>query len=101
MNKEESMVKINACKNATNSSKKVSINVNTSETPILPGTVNCCRNKYTIAISPITTEWPAVMFANNLNINENGIVNIPNTSIGASTNLNGTGTPGIQKICFQ
>ncbi len=33
--------------------------------------------------------------------NEKGLINIPNSSIGANIIFIGTGTPGIQKICFQ
>ena len=44
---------------------------------------------------------PAVMFANNRIINEIGFVKIPINSIGIKNNFIGTGTPGIQKICFQ
>ena len=44
---------------------------------------------------------PAEMFANNLIINEIGLMKIPKNSIGAKNNFIGTGMPGIQKICFQ
>ena len=45
--------------------------------------------------------WPAVMFANNRIIKDNGFTNMPIISIGAKNSFIGTGTPGIQKICFQ
>ena len=44
---------------------------------------------------------PAEIFANNLIINEIGFIKIPKNSIGARNNFIGTGSPGIQKICFQ
>ena len=44
---------------------------------------------------------PAEMFANNLIISEMGFIKIPKNSIGAKNSFIGTGTPGIQKICFQ
>ena len=44
---------------------------------------------------------PAEMFANNLIINEIGLMKIPKNSIGAKNSFMGTGMPGIQKICFQ
>ena len=44
---------------------------------------------------------PAEIFANNLIINEIGLIKIPKNSIGAKNNFIGTGMPGIQKICFQ
>ena len=44
---------------------------------------------------------PAEIFANNLIINEIGLMKIPKNSIGARNSFIGTGNPGIQKICFQ
>ena len=44
---------------------------------------------------------PAVMLAKSRIINEIGLVNIPMISIGIRKIFIGTGTPGIQKICFQ
>ena len=44
---------------------------------------------------------PAEIFANNLIIKETGFIKIPKNSIGAKNNFIGTGTPDIQKICFQ
>ena len=57
-----------------------------------------------IKISPIrlyNTTCPAKIFAYNRSINEKGLINMPNNSIGASRGLRITGTPGIQKMCFQ
>lgn len=45
--------------------------------------------------------WPAVILANKRMVNEKGFTNIPIISIGARNIFIGTGTPGIQKICFQ
>ena len=44
---------------------------------------------------------PAVMFANKRIISEAGFIKIPANSIRAKKGFNGTGTPGIQKMCFQ
>ena len=44
---------------------------------------------------------PAVMFANKRIIRDIGLMKIPINSIGAKNIFIGTGTPGIQKICFQ
>lgn len=44
---------------------------------------------------------PAVILANNRIIKEIGFVKIPISSIGIKNIFIGTGTPGIQKICFQ
>lgn len=44
---------------------------------------------------------PAVIFANNRIIKEIGFVKIPISSIGIKNIFIGTGTPGIQKMCFQ
>ena len=57
-----------------------------------------------IKISPIklyNTTCPAKIFAYNRSINEKDLINIPNNSIGARSGFMKTGTPGIQKICFQ
>ncbi len=44
---------------------------------------------------------PAVMLANKRIINDIGFTNIPMISIGIKKIFIGTGTPGIQKMCFQ
>ena len=44
---------------------------------------------------------PAVIFANNRIINDIGFTNIPIISMGIKNIFIGTGTPGIQNICFQ
>ena len=57
-----------------------------------------------ININPIilyNTICPAVIFAYKRIINEKGLMIVPNSSIGANIIFIGTGTPGIQKICFQ
>ena len=48
-----------------------------------------------------TIMCPAEIFANNRIIKVNGLTNMPKNSIGAINNFIGSGTPGIQKICFQ
>ena len=48
-----------------------------------------------------TIIWPPEIFANSLIIKEAGFIKIPKNSIGAKNTFIGTGTPGIQKICFQ
>ena len=48
-----------------------------------------------------TIMCPADIFANKRIIREIGLINIPINSIGAKNNFIGTGTPGIQKMCFQ
>ena len=49
------MVKIYACKNATNMSITEINKVHANETAVAPPTVNCSFIKNTIAINPITT----------------------------------------------
>ena len=52
-------------------------------------------------IKLINTMWPAKMLAYKRIINEKGLINTPNNSIGAKINFIGVGTPGIQKMCPQ
>ena len=49
----------------------------------------------------INTMWPAMIFAYKRIIKAKGLIKTPNNSIGANIIFIGTGTPGIQKICFQ
>ena len=58
-------------------------------------------NINTIDAKLSTTMWPPVMLANNRIIKANALETVPSNSIGARINLTGTGTPGIQNICFQ
>ena len=44
---------------------------------------------------------PAVMLANKRIIKDIGLTNIPMISMGIKNIFIGTGTPGIQKMCFQ
>lgn len=53
------------------------------------------------AIKLINTMCPAEIFAYKRIINENGLMKIPKSSIGAKINFIGVGTPGIQKMCPQ
>lgn len=52
-------------------------------------------------IKLINTTCPAKIFAYKRIINANGLMNIPNNSIGAKIIFIGVGTPGIQKMCPQ
>ena len=52
-------------------------------------------------IKLIKTMCPAEIFAYKRIISANGLINTPNNSIGAKAIFMGSGTPGIQKICFQ
>ena len=49
----------------------------------------------------IKTTCPANILAYKRIINENGLIIVPNNSIGAKINFIGVGTPGIQKMCPQ
>lgn len=91
------MVNIYACKAATKSSSNDNANAkpNDNELPIHPLKINI------IPKILIKTTWPAVIFAYKRIIKENGLIIVPNNSIGAKINFMGTGTPGIQKICPQ
>jgi len=53
------------------------------------------------AIRLINTMCPAEMLAYKRIINEKGLMNTPNNSMGASASFITVGTPGIQKMCFQ
>ena len=91
------MVKIYACKNATNISKIESANANPND-KVLP--IQLLK----INIKPmmlINTTCPAKILAYKRIINENGLMIVPNNSIGAKINFIGVGTPGIQKMCPQ
>lgn len=91
------MVNIYACKAATNSSNNDNANANPNdkELPTHPLKMNI------IPKILINTTCPAVMFAYKRIIKENGLIIVPNNSIGAKINFIGIGTPGIQKICPQ
>ena len=95
--KADKSVKIYACNRATNISIIEIKNTRTSD-KLDP------TRFLKIKISPIklyNTIWPARIFAYNLIIKEKGLINTPKSSIGARRGLSHTGTPGIQKICFQ
>ena len=72
-------------------------NENTTDT----GATNTDLKTNISEISANTITCPAVIFANRRIINEMGLTNIPIISIGIKKIFIGTGTPGIQKICFQ
>ena len=91
------MVKMYACNNAT----KISISeiANDNKNDILLPTqlwkININATKL------INTICPAKMLAYKRIIKENGLMIVPNNSIGAKISFIRTGTPGIQKICIQ
>lgn len=72
-----------------------------NENPTDTGAINTLLNIKIRDIKDKMMICPAVMFANKRIVNENGFTNIPMISIGARNIFIGTGTPGIQKICFQ
>lgn len=91
------MVNIKACRKATNNSKTLINKANGTEMKATPALDN-------IKIKPIKLNiimWPAVMLANRRIIKAIGFINKPTNSMGANKIRTGTGTPGIQKICFQ
>lgn len=86
-----------ACKKATNNSIIFKKNVKPKNAPFAP---QFGKRK----IKPIklpNTMCPANIFAYKRIINANGLIKTPNNSIGANKIFIGTGTPGIQKMCFQ
>ena len=91
------MVKIYACNKATKISNKDNTNAKKNDNGLPIGLLNV----YIKAIKLINTMCPATIFAYKRIIKENGLIMVPNNSIGAKTNFINTGTPGIQKICPQ
>ena len=91
------MVKIYACNAATKISNNDKAKAKKKD-KLLPNQL------LKINIKPmmlINTTCPATMFAYKRIINENGLIIVPNNSIGAKINFIGVGTPGIQKMCPQ
>ena len=72
-----------------------------NENAIEIGAIQILSNININEIKLNTIICPAVMLANKRIIKEIGLIKIPINSIGAKNNFIGTGTPGIQKICFQ
>lgn len=91
------MVNIYACMATTNTSIILIKKENATDT----GAIQRLSNINIKEIKLNTIICPAVMFANKRIIKEIGLINIPINSIGAKNNFIGTGTPGIQKMCFQ
>ena len=94
---DDSNEKIYACKKATNNSNKLimtAIGTAATEMLILPILIIIPKIASIIAC-------PAVMFANNLTDNANGLVNKPINSTGIIMGSNHNGTPGVAKICLQ
>ena len=95
--KADNTVKIYACIAVTT----ISITPINNEKATETGETHTVSN---IKISDINAKiimCPAVILANKRIINETGLVNIPINSIGIRNIFIGTGTPGIQKMCFQ
>ena len=97
MNNAESMVKIYACKNATNNS---SVEINNAM-----GTDNADQAMLSfikmIEIKDITIICPAVRFANKRINKAAGLIKIPAISIGIKIGYKAIGTPGGEIMCFQ
>ena len=79
----------------------ISITVINNENAIETGATATVLNIKIKDIKANTIMWPAVMFANKRIIKEIGFTNTPINSMGIKNIFIGTGTPGIQKICFQ
>src|SRR5690606_13943607 len=95
--KADNTVKIYACIAVTTISIKPINNEKATET-------GATATVSKIKINDINAKMimcPAVIFANKRIINEIGFTNIPTISIGIKKIFIGTGTPGIQNICFQ
>ena len=95
--KADNMVNIYACMATTNTSIVVIKKENATEI----GAIQILSKINIKEIKLSTIICPAVMFANKRIIKEIGFIKIPINSIGAKNIFIGTGTPGIQKICFQ
>lgn len=91
------MVKIYACNKATKSSI-IEIAKDNTKVKLLPIQL---WNTNIKPIRLINTMCPAIMFAYKRIIRAKGLMITPNNSIGANIIFMGTGTPGIQNICFQ
>ena len=72
-------------------------NENTTETGAIATDLNTKIND----INAKMITCPAVMLANKRIIRDMGLTNMPIISMGIKNIFMGTGTPGIQKICFQ
>ena len=93
----DSMVNIYACMATT----KISITLINTENPTESGAIQTVSAIKIKDIKLNTIICPAEILAKSLIINEIGFINIPKNSIGAKNNFIGTGSPGIQKMCFQ
>lgn len=91
------MVNMYACTAATNNSIILMNKVNITETGATA--IDLKTNIKPIKLKTIIC--PAVIFANKRMVNDIGFTNIPTISISARNIFIGTGTPGIQKMCFQ
>ena len=95
--KADSMVNIYACMATTSTS----ITLTKTEKNIDPGGTQTLSEINIKETRLYIIMCPAVIFANKRIINEAGLIKTPANSIRAKKGFKGTGTPGIQKICFQ
>src|SRR5690554_109832 len=97
MKSADNMVKMKACKKATNNfniKRNNDIGIDSPLHAALP-------NVKIIPVNDNMIMCPAVMFANKRIIKANGFVIIPISSIGIIIGNNAIGTPGVLKICIQ
>ena len=94
MKSADNIVKMKACKNATNNfniNKNNDIGIDSPLHAALP-------NVKMIPVNDSMIICPAVMFANKRIIKANGFVKTPIISTGTIIGSNQTGTPGVAKI---
>src|SRR5680860_408176 len=97
MNKAESKVNMYACNKATNSS--IQLIKSTKGIAAIEAHSVSKINIKDIRLNMMIC--PAVIFANKRIMSANGFVKIPKNSTTANKGFTATGTPGIQKMCFQ
>lgn len=97
MKSADSIVKMKACKKATNNfniKRNNDIGIDNPAHAALP-------NVKIIPVNDNIIMCPAVIFANKRTIKANGLAKTPTISTGIIIGNNHTGTPGVAKICFQ
>src|SRR5690554_1783176 len=97
MKSADNMVKMKACKKATNNfniKRNNDIGIDSPAHAALP-------NVNIIPVNDNIIMCPAVIFANKRTIKANGLANIPIISTGIIIGNKAIGTPGVEKICFQ
>ena len=97
MYNEENKVKTYACIPATNNSIRFIKSTMALDTN---PTVTLWKIKARL-IKLNNTMWPAVTATKRRTVSEKGFVKIPMISTGRITSRNGSGTPGVQKMCDQ